>query len=251
MSSSESVWQRPSQHPELGHDVVHVWRVSLSRPPSTVEALRRILTPDETDRANRFHFAKDRDHFIISRATLRLIISRYLQTEPRSLRFSYGQHGKPALSNATTLRFNLSHSHELALYAVTLDREIGIDLEYIREDFAGEEIARDYFSQLEVAMLRDLPMNLRVEGFFNCWTRKEAYIKARSEGLSLPLNEFDVSLVPGDPVRLLNVLNNQEEVTRWSLRGLEPGAGYVAAVAVEGQDWQLDCWQWAEEEHEL
>jgi 4'-phosphopantetheinyl transferase len=251
MNSSQSVWRRPPRHPELGHDVVHVWRAALNRPPSIVEAFRSILAPDETDRANRFHFAKDRDHFIVSRATLRLILSRYLQIEPRSLRFCYGQHGKPALANEKMLRFNLSHSHELALYAVTRNREIGIDLEYIREDFAVEEIAKDYFSQLEVVMLRDLPANLRVEGFFNCWTRKEAYVKARSEGLSLPLNEFDVSLIPGDPVRLLNVLNNQEEATRWSLRGLEPGAGYVAAVAIEGQDVHLDCWQWTEEEAEL
>ena len=149
-------------------------------------------------------------------------------------------------SDAARLRFNLSHSRGLALYAVALDREVGVDVEFVRDDFAVEEIATSFFSPGEVAALKALPACSRVEGFFNCWARKEAYVKARGEGLSIPLAHFEVSLAPGGRAALLSVLDNRREDLRWSLRGLTPGAGYAAAVAVEGRGLRLACWEWAE-----
>lgn len=137
----------------------------------------------------------------------------------------------------------MSHSHGLALCAVTRDREVGIDLEYIREDFASEETARHFFSPREIAMLCALPAAMRAEGFFNCWTRKEAYIKATGQGLSLPLRQFDVSLTPGEPASLLSTRENPQDASRWTLRELASGDGYVAATAVEGHGWALNCWQ--------
>jgi 4'-phosphopantetheinyl transferase len=170
-----------------------------------------------------------------------------LDVEPSQLRFRYNRYGKPALAGELAedwLRFNLSHSHGLALYAFTENREIGVDLEFIRPELAGEEIARRFFSSAEAAELAALPSHLRTEAFFNCWTRKEAYIKARGKGLSLPLDQFDVSLAPGKPAALLRARGEPDESSRWSLTALAPAQGYVAALAVEGHAYQLRCWRW-------
>jgi 4'-phosphopantetheinyl transferase len=142
------------------------------------------------------------------------------------------------------LRFNASHSNALALYAVAREREVGIDLEFVREDFAGFEIAERFFSPREVSALRALPEGERVEAFFDCWVRKEAYIKARGEGLSHPLHTFTVSLTPGEPAALLHTEGDSREAARWSLVGLYPCEGYRAALASEGGPPSLSCWRW-------
>ncbi len=245
----DTPWSSPPKKLILGHDEVHVWRAALNTKESRIQSLRRTLTADERARAERFHFQKDRDQFTVARGVLRVILGRYLDVDPSRLRFSYSPYGKPSLereSGGGDLCFNLSHAGEMALYAVTRGREIGIDVEPIRTDFANEQIAERFFSPREVAALRALSGNMQPQAFFNCWTRKEAYIKARGEGLSLPLDQFDVSLVPGETAALLNTSGDPQEVFRWSLREVAPAAGYVAAVAVEGDDWQLKCWQWPE-----
>jgi 4'-phosphopantetheinyl transferase len=231
---------------------VHVWLAKLDQPPETLRALHNLLSPDEIERAERFHFRKHRAHFTVARGVLRRILGGYLRVEPSQLRFAYSTHGKPALAGIKehrTLRFNLSHSHQLALYGFTLRREIGLDLEYRREDFACERIAEQFFSQREVEALRALPAPLRTEGFFNCWTRKEAYVKAVGLGLSLPLDQFDVSLSPFEPAALLRTGDDKREAARWSLRELTTAEGYTAALAVEGHDWQLKCWHWTSEDN--
>ena len=244
---------------QLGTDEVHVWRATLSVGQPVLQSLLNTLSPDECTKAERFHFPKDRDRSIAARAVLRLILSRYLEVKPNDLRFSYNRFGKPALvghSGADAVHFNMSHSGELALYAIARGREIGVDVEHVREEFASEQIAVRFFSPNEVAMLRALPFNMRTQGFFNCWTRKEAYIKARGEGLSFPLDRFDVSLAPGEPAALLRVGHSKAEVddeiagdsklelSQWSLQELSPGRSYAAAIAVQGCGWQLNCWQW-------
>lgn len=239
-------WSYPPQGLEAKSEEVHVWRARLNQPAEIVKSLLEILSPDEVNRARSFYFEKDRTHFIVSHAALRKIISSYLGAEPKEIRFCFGPQGKPSLTEdcyGNGLSFNMSHAHGLALYAVTREREVGIDLEYIREDFASEEIACRFFSQREIAMLSSLPEAARAEGFFNCWTRKEAYIKAVGQGLSLPLDQFDVSLAPGEPALLLSTRENPQEASRWTLREIAPGEGYAAAVAVEGRDWTLHCWQ--------
>ena len=239
-------WGTAPERLTLTDDRVHLWRASLVRPPAELRDLRALLAPDEVERAARYHFNKDRDHFIAARGTLRRILSVYLNADPSRVCFSYSQYGKPSLAGSHgshPLRFNLAHSHELALFAFTNNREIGVDVEYIRADELEENIAENFFSMKELNQLRSLSPSDRVEAFFNCWTRKEAYIKARGEGLSLPLDQFDVSLMPGEPNVTLNVLNDEKEAGRWSLQALNPADGYVGAIAVEGNDWQLDCWQ--------
>lgn len=236
-------WQPPPRNLVAAKHEVHVWRVALN--DSRAASLRPKLSPDECARADRFHFARDRHRFIVARGSLRTILGAYLKKDPDQLGFSYSRYGKPALADETGgnyLNFNLSHANELALIAVTRERGIGVDIEFIRPQFASEEIAERFFSDNEVAALRALPRAVQSQAFFNCWTRKEAYIKAIGEGMSMPLNQFHVSLEPGSAAALLGNLRDAQEVSRWSLQELTPGPGYVAAVAVEGNDWQLRCW---------
>jgi 4'-phosphopantetheinyl transferase len=243
----ESWWLPPPAGLALSSDKVHVWRASLDLPASRIQSLQHTLSEDELSRAALFCFQKDLQRFIVARGLLRAILSRYLEMEPGQLRFRYSPYGKPALATMPgqdTLSFNVSHSCGLALYAVTRSREIGIDLERIHGDLDCKQIAARFFSPRENAVLRALPAELKHEAFFNCWTRKEAYIKAMGGGLSFPLGQFDVSLAPGEPAKLLNTRGDPQEATRWSLRALTPGPGYVAALAVEGHGWHLACWQW-------
>jgi 4'-phosphopantetheinyl transferase len=239
-----SLWHPPPDSPKLGSDEVHVWRVSLDLPSAHLDRLRQTLAADERERADRFVFPKDRNHFVAARGALRAILGRYLGEAPGSLRFTYNVHGKPALDREPGgLRFNVSHSHGLAVIAVTHGRDVGVDVEHIQPDRADEQIARRFFSPREVAALLALPEDQQPEAFFTCWTRKEAFVKARGEGLSIPLDQFDVSLAPGEPATLLRA--NGDQVSRWSLHALDPGPDFAAALAVEGHGWRLSCWQWS------
>lgn len=233
----------------LGSDEVHVWRAALDIPTQHVHALHQTLAADEIARADRFHFQRDRERFIIARGVLRAILGCYLRREPSQLRFCYNSHGKPVLakeSGGDAFRFNVSHSHRLALYAVTRGREVGVDLERIRPVPDADQIAERFFSPREVAVFRALPPRMQTPAFFSCWTRKEAYIKAKGEGLSIPLDQFDVSLAPGEPAALLHTQWDDQEASHWSLKALTPAPGYVAALAVEGHDWRLTYWQFPE-----
>jgi len=245
--TSPPPWGFPPATIILGGNEVHVWRAPLDEPPPQIDSLLHTLAADEQTRADRFYFQKDREHFITAHGVLRAILGLYLNRAPKCLSFCYGSHGKPALaqeSGGDAIRFNMSHAHGVVLYAVARAREVGIDLEFIRSDLEVEEIADRFFSRREIATLRKLPATLRRHAFFLCWTRKEAYIKARGEGLSLPLDQFDVSLIPGEPAELLNTRPNPDEALRWSLQELTLASGYVAALAVEGRELSLSCWQW-------
>jgi 4'-phosphopantetheinyl transferase len=194
------------------------------------------LSEDEKLRAGRFHFSRDRNRFIVARGILRDLLGFYLRTEAEQLCFAYSPFGKPALDMAKggrDLRFNVSHSQGLALYAFAEGCDVGIDIEYVRADFATAEIAERFFSSREIKQLRSLDDESRAEAFFNCWTRKEAYIKARGEGLSHPLQQFTVSLIPGERAALLDAAGGSSEVSRWRLQELKPKAGYAAAVVTE------------------
>jgi 4'-phosphopantetheinyl transferase len=220
-----------------GEGEIHAWIASLDVSAGALDGFRAALSTDELARAARFHFDRDRAHFTAARGMLRRLLADYLETAPAGLSFVYGEHGKPALAapwDATGLRFNLSHSHGYALYACTTGREIGCDIEQFRDDVLGDRIADRFFSPAENADLNALPAEARTQGFFNCWTRKEAWIKARSHGLSLPLDSFDVTLAPGEPARLLATRPDAGEAARWSLIALDAPPGFAAAIAVQG-----------------
>lgn len=247
MAGSPFIW--PSAPPllQLPGTEVHIWRFSLALPPGLMGKLGRTLSDDEVERAGRFRFPRDRDHFIAAHSSLRGILARYLKIEPEELQFSYGPNQKPELAEEhsfSNLRFNLSHAGDLGLLGVAQGREVGVDIEWIRPEVAEEAIARRFFSQREVEDLLKLPEDLQREAFFTGWTRKEAYIKARGEGLSMLLEQFDVTLAPGSQALLLSTRPDPEEAGLWSLHHLSPGPGYVGALAVQGQVEKLDCWEW-------
>lgn len=239
-------WLTPPRSPRLSEGEVHVWRASLMRrEEEEMVTLLRSLSEDELRRAYRFRFPRDRARFIAARGILREILGRYLRTPPECVRFGYNAHGKPELLDAeerTRLRFNLSHAGGVALFAVASGREVGVDVETLREDFACAEVAAVFFSPREVETLTALPSHARTRAFFNCWTRKEAYVKARGMGLSLPLDCFDVSLAPGEPAALLATRGAEPDAAHWSLREIDVGTTHVAAVAAGGGDWRLRCW---------
>lgn len=246
-TQSGDPWGTPPERLTLIDRAVHLWRASLDLTPARLQGLAETLSEDERAGASRFRFERDRRRYVACRAVLRTILGRYLRVAPGSLKFRYSPHGKPAIANgpgANAIRFNVSHAESMALFGFSRGRELGIDLERVRSDFAIDEIADRFFSQNEVAALRALRPADRVLAFFRCWTRKEAYIKARGDGLSLPLAQFDVSLLPGEPAALLSTRHDPPDAARWSLEEPLAGPEFVAAIAVEGHGWQLQCWEW-------
>lgn len=242
----ENVWNHPPAELVLQDTEVHVWRVGLDAVALDGHRLSETLSEEELIRAQRFRFERDRRRFLASRMALRRILSQYLEMEPDRLRLGTTPFGKPVLDRGCgdgSIRFNLSHSYELALYAITRGREVGVDLERIRFDLSYEQLAEQFFSQQEVAALYARPLSQRRSAFFSCWTRKEAYVKAKGLGLSIPLDEFSVSLQLGGPSPLLAHVDGPDEISRWSLQELMPEPGYIGAVAVEGHAWRLLLWQ--------
>lgn len=249
MATDDHIWRVPPANLLLTSDDVHVWRACLNVIESRLRSLSQIISKDELRKANRFHFKRDRERFIVRRGLLRTILGRYLDVEPNRLHFRYNSYGKPTLANMSVkdrVSFNLSHSHGLTLYAITRVGEIGVDLERIRPGLGDDSIAERFFSHPEIALLKTLSGNIRRQTFFNYWSRKEAYIKARGEGLAIPLACFDVSMAPGNPVVLLNPEGVPESSRHWYLRDLIVDSNYAAAIAVGGNGWCLSCWQWPE-----
>ncbi len=231
---------------ELAEDEVQLWRVDLEAIRSHESSWQELLSSDETNRAARFHFAADRQRFIASRAWLRTILAAFLVAEPSELNFSYSKNEKPFLGSAhaeSGITFNVSHSGGIALYAFARRRQIGVDVEQIRRDFDVESIAHRFFSASEQKQLAALPGSEKVDAFFRCWTRKEAYIKAIGEGLSLPLSQFDVSLKALETNALLATRPDSSEAERWMIREVPGGPGYSAALCVRGRGWRLTHWR--------
>jgi len=222
---------------QIGKEI-HVWHAALDREEKVLGRLESSLSAEEKARADRFHFVNDRNRFVVARGLLRELLGKYLRQAPLDLEFSYGQHGKPSLSggNASSgLFFNLSHSAGLVVYAIARERNLGIDVEHVRPESAGEDIAKRYFSAREMSELQTLPPEERVRGFFHCWTRKEAYLKATGMGLQIPLDSFAVSLMPERPAQFLDGVES-----RWQLAAHDPAEGYVAAVVYDGAPCSLN-----------
>jgi 4'-phosphopantetheinyl transferase len=189
------------------------------------------LSPDECERAARFHFEQDRLRFCAARVVLRRLLAKYLDLPARQITFQYSEKGKPGLSNHRGVAFNVSHSGDFALLGFTRRSAIGVDIEKIREDFDTAAIARRFFSEKEQKALLGLPEGQQHAGFFRCWTRKEAFIKALGEGLSHPLSQFDVSVEICDEVPL-TTRPDAKESERWCLQSIDAIPGYAAAIAV-------------------
>jgi 4'-phosphopantetheinyl transferase len=240
-----TAWLLPPSNPTLANHEVHIWKADLHCTEVELQHLSTLLAPDEQQRAARFYFEKDRHQYCVARGLLRLILSVYLSEHPSSLQFAYSPYGKPALQSRPhddPLQFNVSHSHGIALYAVAQQDKVGIDVEYLRADFGWREIVEHYFSEREIQMLSQVPQSQQQQAFFDGWTRKEAYIKARGQGLSIPLKQFDVSLAPGEPAALLHAQEDRDP-TQWTIHALHPGENYAGAVAIQGRNPILRYWQ--------
>lgn len=230
----------------MGPKNVHIWRVSLNKPGKTVADCEAILTQDEIKRADRFHFDRDRRRYIVKQASLRIILGEfYLDCEPRSLKFGTSQYGKPYLTgdcDGENLCFNMSDSNELALIAFTSNSKVGIDVEFMRAVPDASEIAARSFSKAENIAFQALPQAKKQEAFFNCWTRKEAFIKAIGKGLSDPLDRFEVSLEPGKTVRLISIKGDPQKADEWSLISMTPEQGYLGALAIKKKNVSVTYW---------
>lgn len=239
-------WEPPPQSAVmLDEAAIHIWRLPLDLPAQWLESARQMLTPEETRRADRFIRAEHGRRFTAARAALRVLLAGYLNAEPGDLRLAQNEYGKPYLAGDhenSRIHFNLSHSCELGLAGFCLGVPIGIDIEQDRPRPDMLKIAKRFFAPQEVDALLAVEPEFQQQAFYTCWTRKEAYIKARGEGLHRSLKRFQVSLAPGDPPALLHTDDPPEESGQWTLYELDPGAGYTAALAAQGSPRQIRCW---------
>ena len=240
-ADTDAAWEGQAKFPDLGTGATHVWMVDLEASQAWLDRLNPVLSDEERVRAARFHFLRDRTHFTLTRGLLRVLLAGYLQRPAFDLVLRIGAHGKPFLDSVGTggsesaLHFNVSHSGGRALLAFCREGEVGVDVERIRDSLEGERLAERFFSPREVAELQALPPEQVEAAFFRCWTRKEAYVKARGIGLSLGLDTFAVSFRPGDPARLVWSGEGDQELHRWRLWDLPAPPRYFAALACPSQ----------------
>lgn len=245
--SEIGAWRETSNISAPSEDEIQVWRIPLAEQSGTDTRLKEFLCPEEHDRAERFHFIRDQRRFIIRRAALRQLLAVSLRTTPQAVQFELGPHGKPFFPGqigADGIRFSCSHSGDWALIAVARGSDLGVDLEWNRPMTEAEDLVKNFFSPAEISELANLSPTLKLAGFFNAWTRKEAFVKAIGLGLSYPLNHFSVSLAPDRPVALLEVTDEIDALKRWTLRSLEVAPNYSAALVFEGKQKFLKSFTW-------
>lgn len=230
----------PAELPALERSV-HVWAVRLDDDSVDLGQAREFISANERERAERFKFERDRRRYLIAHAALHGILHRYLPISSEPLSFDYGSNGKPKLSptiGPAGVQFNLSHSNELALLAVTPRGEVGVDIEYVKENFEFQDIAEKFFTAKEVAAMRSLPAELQRRAFFKCWTSKEAFLKAKGTGLSGKLDEVEIALTATQEAQVT------AGVPGWSLAELAHIDGYEAALVVEGLPLPIKHYLW-------
>jgi len=241
-------WQQVTEWSDvhIPADATHVWLLDCRQPAVVLDKLFALLDGEERGRAKRYRFDADRNRYIVSRAALREVLAAYLHCAPGEIEFDLAEHGKPRLGerHATPLRFNLSTSGDWAMLAVTLGREVGVDVERINSARADREIVSYYFAPGELQALEAMAEGEWLQGFFNCWTRKEAFIKATGEGLSRPLDSFEVSLATGQSVSLISFEGCTEAAKRWRMAELAAVPGYASALVVAGSIGQIHRFRW-------
>lgn len=246
--SALPLWARAPSSLSLEPGELDLWRINLLQPEWIKDHCRPVLAADETGRAARFRFPADRDRFLVTHGAIRHILAAYLNVSPGAVRFEYGSHGKPEIAgDGLDLRFNLSHSADIAIAAIVRGSRIGVDVERVRTDASCIEIAEQYFSDGEITKLKVVPADQQTEAFFDCWTRKEAYVKACGGGLSVPLNSFEVPFSsPHEAVPFELPTAKSNAIRLGTIYALPPHPAYKAAMVVEG--WEVDkirYWEWA------
>jgi 4'-phosphopantetheinyl transferase len=240
-------WPARSDAAPLADSEIHVWATTLAVPADKFAALAATLSPEETERAHKFKFERHRNRFIAGRGALRGILGPYLRAHPADLRFIYSANGKPALAEGfadAEIHFNLAHSEDLALVAVTRAGRVGVDVEGVRPVKNVEDLVARFFSQRENEAFQKIPDDQKPAAFFNLWTRKEALLKATGEGITRALSLIEVSFLPGEPARLLAISGDAALAAQWSLRELSPATGFTGALAIQAQEISVQCWKW-------
>lgn len=240
-------WPVPAVFPDLGVGAGHVWAVPINVQKRLRDRYLELLSADEHDRWQGYQIHERRNAFAVCRGVLRTLLGAYLRVDPAELRFCYGARGKPHLRDATgrdLLQFNLSHSGALALIAVSWNCRLGVDLERLRADFPMARVSKRIFSLAENAILQQLPLNRRIAAFFECWTRREAYLKAIGQGFAVPPGLVDVPIMPTDGAVFIAPRHGSKQLRRWRLHALSPARGYVAALVAERRISNYDGWHW-------
>lgn len=233
------VWSAAPEPLNLGRNEVHLWTVPLHIAPAKLEQLALVLSADEQERARKFRFDRHRHRFIAGRAALRTILSRYLESNPAAIQFTYAAQGKPALTSTgqeANLHFNLGHSEDLALLGITRIGNIGVDIERIRVVKDADDLVARFFSQREREQFQKLSADEKPGAFFNLWTRKEAMLKATGEGITRSLHLIEVSFGSDEPAQVLAINGDKDEAAAWTLRNLTPAPGFVGAMAIRASD---------------
>lgn len=249
-ANPQPTWPPPPAKFPLGARDIHVWAASLRVSRDHLATFSSTLSPDEQTRAGKFIFERDRNRYIAARGMLRVILARYLRQNPDAIKFTYTDRGKPSIANLPEnepLHFNLAHSDDLAVFAFCRACPVGIDVERLRPIKDIEGIAERFFSPRETAQLKSLSATKRHAGFFNLWTRKEAWLKATGDGIGDLLAEVEVSLLPGEPARLLSLFDDADAAAKWTLHDLAPAPNFKAALAVPCSDLNLHCCSWPDE----
>lgn len=238
-------WQSYKNFPELSNDQVHIWRINLKQNFQQIPALTKLLNLKEQDRAERFKVKKAKNNFIIARGVLRLLLAKYLCITPKEIVFKQNSYGKPLL-NCEPIKFNISHANDYALFIFAKNYHVGIDVESVRNDFDFIAIAQKFFSQQEIAALLNIPQEQQIQAFFNCWSRKEAFIKGIGTGIFFALDKFAVEVCNKTSGKLKLDIDEEKlfelQSVNWSLEALNPGNGHVGAFAVSGQNYVANCY---------
>jgi 4'-phosphopantetheinyl transferase len=247
MSALVIDWPGPPRDWTLAEHEIHVWASSLAADKIQLAAYEQTLSSDESERAARYRFDQHRNRFITGRGWLRSVLSHYLDQEVGEIRFEYNANGKPAMrAREPALRFNLAHCDDLAVLAVTRAAEVGVDVERLRPLKDADDIADRFFSRTESEGLKALTATQKPAGFFNLWTRKEAWLKATGEGLSDSLNQVEVSFLPEERARLVRLFGKTDEIHNWTLGEFVPAAGFVGAIAAHAPNLEITYWRWSE-----
>jgi len=241
--SAEPPWPAGPQTPVLRSNQVDVWRVDLAPDADQLQRDRAMLGPEEETQAQRYRFDMHRHRFIARRAARRRILGRYLHVPGSELRFVTKLHGKPHLADATEVSFNTSHSASMALIAVGKQRDLGIDVESLDRVVEPDRLAHRFFAPAEAEVITQLKGEDARVAFFTCWTRKEAYVKARGKGLAMGLKTFEVSIDPPEPAELRRTDDDPQNRTRWTMWHLVPDAGYLGALASNGRPTEPRRWR--------
>jgi 4'-phosphopantetheinyl transferase len=251
MASNDILWPPPPARRSLGKTDVHVWAAHLALPPGTLGTLASVMSDDELQRAARFRFELHRNRFVAARGILRSLLAAYLDCTPDKPQFVYGANGKPALAGGfaeSGLFFNIAHSEDIALIALTRVGPIGIDVEHIRAIRDAGELVERFFSERENALFQALPDDQKSAAFFNLWTRKEAWLKATGEGIGHSLNRVEVTFLPGQPARLLAVPEKSGLFSDWALCELTPANGFVGAIALPNVQFSISNFKYSNSE---